>query len=327
MAVVAGRGSGAGRSLADRPGPRLLAAIGSAIAAITLACAVVLVVRRMQVSFDTTANAFVAAVIVGILLVAVVDVASSDVGPGTRTFQRAVVRLGLALALAATLPGPASLLASPSNPLRVVATVGAVAAAMLTLVAPVAPSLGWLPGSSPHRHAGLRDRNRFADATSAQGRRRRKQAARRMRSAAPPPIQEAPPRGPESLANAIAAPENVSAAVVPGILQQRFERYVLPDERMECIRGTLHLAVVSGSRLVTGHVGFCPPFQHVPQVEVGTRCEEVEATIVAAEVLPWGARIECRLDEPADETILIPVDVFARAPLPAIDDPPASPLR
>ena len=327
MAVVAGRGSGAGRSLADRPGPRLLAAIGSAIAAITLACAVVLVVRRMQVSFDTTANAFVAAVIVGILLVAVVDVASSDVGPGTRTLQRATVRLGLALALAATLPGPASLLASPSNPLRVVATVGAVAAAMLTLVAPVAPSLGWLPESSPHRHAGLRDRNRFADATSAQGRRRQKQAARRMRSAAPPPIQEAPPRGPESLANAIAAPENVSAAVVPGILQQRFERYVLPDERMECIRGTLHLAVVSGSRLVTGHVGFCPPFQHLPQVEVGTRCEEVEATIVAAEVLPWGARIECRLDEPADETILIPVDVFARAPLPAIDDPPASPLR
>jgi hypothetical protein len=327
MAVVAGRGSGAGRSLADRPGPRLLAAIGSAIAAITLACAVVLVVRRMQVSFDTSVNASVAAVIVGILLVAVVDVASSDVGPGTRTLQRGAVRLGLALALAATLPGPAVLLASPSHPLRVVATVGAVAAAMLTLVAPVAPSLGWFPGSSPHRHAGLRERDHFADATSAQGRRRRKQAARRMRPAAPPPIQEAPPRGPESLADAVAAPENVSAAVVPGILQQRFERYVLPEERMECIRGTLHLAVVSGSRLVTGHVGFCPPFHHLPQVEVGTRCEEVEATIVAAEVLPWGARIECRLDEPADETILIPVDVFARAPLPAIDDPPASPLR
>jgi hypothetical protein len=146
-----------------------------------------------------------------------------------------------------------------------------------------------------------------------------------MRPAALPLIQEAPPSGPESLADA--APENVSAAVVPGILQQRFERYVLPDERMECIRGTLHLAVVSGSRLVTGHVGFCPPFHHLPQVEVGTRCEEVEATIVAAEVLPWGARIECRLDEPADETILIPVDVYARAPLPAIDVPPASPLR
>lgn len=328
MAVVAGRGSGAGRSLADRPGPRLLAAIGSAIAAITLACAVVLVVRRMQVSFDTSANASVAAVIVGIFLVAVVDVASSDVGPGTRTLQRGAVRLGLALALAATLPGPAALLASPSHPLRVVATVGAVAAAVLTLVAPVAPWLGWFPaGASPHPHAGLRDRDRFADATSAQGRRRRTQAVRRIRPAAPPPIQEAPPSGPESLANAIAATENMSAAVVPGVLQQRFERYVLPDERMECIRGTLHLAVVSGSRLVTGHVGFCPPFHHLPQVEVGTRCEEVEATIVAAEVLPWGARIECRLDEPADETILIPVDVFARAPLPAIDDPPASPLR
>ena len=119
----------------------------------------------------------------------------------------------------------------------------------------------------------------------------------------------------------------VSTPGVPGILQQQFERYVIPEERMECIRGTIHLAVVAGSRLVTGHVGFCPPFHHLPMIEVGTACEEVEATIVAAEVLPWGARIECRLDEPADETILIPVDVFARAPLPAIDDPPASPLR
>lgn len=114
---------------------------------------------------------------------------------------------------------------------------------------------------------------------------------------------------------------------MPGILQQQFDRYVLPDERMECIRGTIHLTVVAGSRLVTGHVGFCPPFHHLPQVDVGTACEEVEATIVAAEILPWGARIECRLDEPADETILIPIDVIARASLPAIDVPPPSPLR
>jgi len=329
MAVVAGRGSGAGRSLADRPGPRLLAAIGSAIAATTLACAVVLVVRRMQVSFDTSANASFAAVMVGILLVAVVDVASFGVGPAARTIQRLAVRLGLALALAATLPRPAALQASPSHPLPLVATVGAVAAAVLTLVAPVARSLGWFSaGSSPHRHVGLRDRARSADATSDQGRRRRKQALRLMRSAAPPPTQEALPRGPEPLTDAVAAPPaSMSAAVVPGILQQRFERYVLPDERMECLRGTLHLTVASGSRLVTGHVGFCPPFHHLPQVEVGTRCEEVEATIVAVEVLPWGARIECRLDEPADETILIPVDVDARAPLPAIDAPPASPIR
>lgn len=331
MAVVAGRGSGAGRSLADRPGPRLLAAIGSAIAATTLACALVLVVRRMQVSFDTSANASVAAVMVGILLVAVVDVASFGLGDATRTLQRLAVRLGLALALAATLPGPAALLASPSHPLPLVATVGAVAAAVLTLVAPVAPTLGWFPtGSSPRRHAGLGDRDRSADATSAQGRRRRKQTVRRMRSEAPPPIRfpiPDSPRGPEPLADAVTAPAHVSAAIVPGILQQRFERYVLPDERMECIRGTLHLAVVSGSRLVTGHVGFCPPFHHLPMIDVGTACEEVEATIVAAEVLPWGARIECRLDEPADETILIPVDVYARAPLPAIDAPPASPLR
>jgi hypothetical protein len=31
-------------------------------------------------------------------------------------------------------------------------------------------------------------------------------------------------------------------------------------------------------------------------------------------VLPWGVRIECRLDDPAQETIEIPVDILATAP-------------
>jgi hypothetical protein len=61
-------------------------------------------------------------------------------------------------------------------------------------------------------------------------------------------------------------------------------------------------------------MGFCPPFASLPAVEVTTNYDGVEAVVSAAEVLPWGIRIECRLDEPAEEAIEIPVDVVAHFP-------------
>ena len=107
-----------------------------------------------------------------------------------------------------------------------------------------------------------------------------------------------------------------ATALPPGAgpLWQRFARFAIPSEGVECQQGTLLLSVAAGSRSATGHVGFCPPFAALPQVEVGTSSEEIEATIVAAEILPWGVRVECRLDEPADEAIDISVEVVARAP-------------
>jgi hypothetical protein len=36
--------------------------------------------------------------------------------------------------------------------------------------------------------------------------------------------------------------------------------------------------------------------------------------VSAAEVLPWGVRVECRLAEPAEEPVEIPVDLVAEAP-------------
>lgn len=98
----------------------------------------------------------------------------------------------------------------------------------------------------------------------------------------------------------------------PGHLLQRFERYEL--DGFDCLRGTLSLKVPEGSRTAYGHVGFCPSFRQVPRVEASTSYDGVEALVSAAEIVPWGVRIECRLDEPTDEPIEIPVDVVARAP-------------
>jgi len=310
----------------DRPGPRLLAALGAAVAATSLAAALVLVIRRMQVSFDTSGLASIPAMIAGVTLVTLVDAASIGAGTAAKTLQRLAVRLGLALTLAATLPGPSALLAPHESPLWLVAIAGAVAAAVIAMVAPIAPWLGRRPEPARRRSDGTRRHSGEREPFPPSEQRRRRTDRVRRRPATEPSPPATPPVAEPALPHAIhVAPD--APAPPAAVIQQRFERYLLPDERMECLRGTLHLAVVAGSRLVTGHVGFCPPFHQLPQVEVGTACEEVEATITAAEVLPWGVRVECRLDEPADETILIPIDVVARAPLPVIDDSPLSPPR
>ena len=310
----------------DRPGPRLLAALGAAVAATSLAAALLLVIRRMQVSFDTSGLASILAMIAGVTLVTLVDAASIGAGTAAKTLQRLAVRLGLALTLAATLPGPSALLAPHESPLWLVAIAGAVAAAVIAMVAPIAPWLGRRPEPAPWRSDGARRHSGKREPfPPSEQRRQRTDRVRRRPATAPSPPATPPVADP---ARPVASPVAPDAPAPPAaVIQQRFERYLLTDERMECLRGTLHLAVVAGSRLVTGHVGFCPPFHQLPQVEVGTACEQVEATITAAEVLPWGVRVECRLDEPADETILIPIDVVARAPLPAIDDSPLSPPR
>lgn len=95
-------------------------------------------------------------------------------------------------------------------------------------------------------------------------------------------------------------------------MQQRFERCTLADGT-ECVRGRVRVTVAAGARAGVAHVGFCPPLPATPAVEASTEYDGVEAVVSAAEVLPWGVRIECRLDEPAEEVIEIPVDVVATA--------------
>lgn len=108
-------------------------------------------------------------------------------------------------------------------------------------------------------------------------------------------------------------PAAAAGQMEPGSLVQRFERRILPDGS-ECVRGRLHVTVPTGARFGAGHVGFCPPLSCAPTVRVFTEYDEVEAIVTAAEVLPWGARIECRLDEPAEEAIRVPIDLSARTP-------------
>jgi hypothetical protein len=132
-------------------------------------------------------------------------------------------------------------------------------------------------------------------------------SAGRMTRPSPAPRQ-APRRGVE----AEIRPRGPRPPDVPGRLVQRLERYEAPDGR-DCLRGRVCLAIAAGSRATHAHVGFCPAFAGTPTVAVSTEYDGVEAVVAAAEVLPWGVRVECRLSEPADEDLEIPVDVAVQA--------------
>lgn len=108
----------------------------------------------------------------------------------------------------------------------------------------------------------------------------------------------------------------------PGVVRQRFERRAL-DGGAERVRGRVVVAVPAGARTGYGHLGFCPAFPATPAVEVSTAYDGVEVTVTAAEVLPWGVRVECRLAEPAEEPLDIAVDLVAAA-APAEDGQPAA---
>ncbi|MEX0669431.1 MAG: hypothetical protein WD060_03120 [Pirellulales bacterium] len=137
------------------------------------------------------------------------------------------------------------------------------------------------------------------------------------RKAAPRPSAAAP-RHPAAPSHPRRPPRGRAVRVrrddhVPGRLLQRLERFESPSGA-DCLRGRLHLSLPAGSRAAHAHVGFCPSFAETPSVRVTTEYDGVEAVVSAAEVLPWGVRVECRLTEPAEEPLEIPVDVFVQAP-------------
>jgi hypothetical protein len=124
----------------------------------------------------------------------------------------------------------------------------------------------------------------------------------------PTPREEQPPVAP----SAPASRASEGSPEPSGRLQQRLERYE-SAEGTDCISGHVRLSIPAGGKATHAHVGFCPAFAATPLVQVSTDYDGVEAVVTAAEVLPWGVRIECRLSEPAEEPLEIPVDLVAKS--------------
>ena len=285
--------------------PELLSLIAMLVGAMAVGCGAVLVLRRFAGGMTVApgAAAVLAACGAGLLLVAVGDLAtrssvaraSGKAGPW---LPAVLTRLGLLMAVAAV-----SLPLRTASPLDTLTTIAALVLSLTVMVSEVMvrrPIAGLIrgrlfEGRSTAANRGLATAHTGAHPAAA--------------------VQKTVPLQPMRLhpGNQSRLEEAALAAPPVGSLIQRFERLALPDGG-ECVCGRLSVVVPEGSRLGYAHVGFCPPLASQPTVDVSTDYDGVEAMVSAAEVLPWGARIECRLDEPAEETVEIPVDILAKSP-------------
>jgi hypothetical protein len=266
------------------------------VVALSLAAALacvggMLALRRLAGGFAVTPGPTLswAVAIVGGMLVMATDLAARL---GEESWPRWLARAGLALAAVAVMPLGAGL-PWPARMLGL-AAVGLA----LVIATPGLPPLRW-PKSL--------------------GRGRRRGAAG-VREPAPDPDIGVEGRIDRVVSPAVGPGGTPAAseaagwpAAAPAGFRQRLERFEAADGA-DCLRGQLMLTVAAGSRMGHAHVGFCPPFNALPAVDVSTECDVVEAAVSAAEILPWGVRVECRLSEPAEESLEIPVDLRARNP-------------
>jgi hypothetical protein len=263
-----------------------IAVCGWVAAACAAAAGLTLVARRLSGAILASADP---AVVMPAVIVAAALVLLADAG----------VRAGLPRGIALLARGgggltAASLLVPPAATTPLGWATLASAAGLLAAVIVLEPALPRRPGPpSPGRPP--KDRG---------GRPRRRPATAR-----PPPRRrpETPP--PPASDRGLPAEDDAAAG---DVVRQRLVRRETADGR-DTVAGELRIAVPLGARLASGHVGFCPSFQQLPSVEVATDYDGVEAVVTVGELLPWGVRIDCRLAEPAEEPLDIPVSFVARA--------------
>ena len=285
-----GRGFAGPKGLDDREWVAVARGVAVALA-VTLACGgATLLLRRLSGGFTFPPGPAVAWAVTaaGWPLVLATDLAARA---HRDAWPRWLVRLGLVAAALSVAPVGDGL----ALPARLAATLGvtvALVAALAPLPAawPGAAPRGWWPRrTGPTAPGTVRPRPTGELASS----------PARLAASAPP------------LADVGQPPVTGWSEPPPAGVRQRLERLETPAGE-DCLRGHVLVAVPAGSRTGHAHVGFCPPFAGLPQLEVSTACDVVEAEVVAAEILPWGVRIECRLSEPAEEPLEIPADFEAR---------------
>ena len=110
------------------------------------------------------------------------------------------------------------------------------------------------------------------------------------------------------------APSPRPAAAAGETLSQQLARFHRSESATDRIEGTLVVVIPPGERSAPAHVAFCPPFTRSPSITIAAVDAATEAQAQAVENLPWGARIECSLEEAAEEAVEVIVTFTADGP-------------
>jgi len=263
------------------PLPDLVGAAAATAAVAVAAGAATLLARRLAGGFQTLPGPATSWLVTaaGIAVIAAADAAHGRSGSGRWTGL--LSRVGMVLGLLALVAGGETAAAGGAS----------VAAVALAVIAAAVPP----PRAGPGRRAGMAPQRRPLRQLTGNGR---------------PWAEGLPTPGPRRTDPEVFAPLAADPPALVAGLRQRLERFetVGGEDRLV---GRVIVSLTAGSRSGHAHLGFCPPFAALPAVAVTTDYDGVEAIVTAAEVVPWGVRVECRLSEPAEEPLEIPVDVVA----------------
>ena len=120
-----------------------------------------------------------------------------------------------------------------------------------------------------------------------------------------------PQNNQKTLFQNIPGKDNLSEAVPSDEIVQQITRR-RNDDGTEQVFGWIRAAFASGQRTGSVHLSFCPPFHAVPELEV-EQTEGPDSRIKTSQVLAYGARLDLKLAEPADEPTAVLLQFVATA--------------
>jgi hypothetical protein len=82
----------------------------------------------------------------------------------------------------------------------------------------------------------------------------------------------------------------------------------------ESIRAVLSPRLSLGQRTIILHLAFCPPFAQTPEIEFEQESGPA-ARIKLGQSLPYGARLDVKLQSPADDSTTLAIRLLATARL------------
>jgi hypothetical protein len=105
-------------------------------------------------------------------------------------------------------------------------------------------------------------------------------------------------------------PSECVETILPEEVTQQLTRSTAADGTEE-LAGWLRVPFTVGQRTISVHLAFCPPFAHVPELNV-EQIDGPETRIKAAQVLPYGARLDLKLHAASETPSTVVLQFSAR---------------